>query len=126
MLEAQLLGRKLLPLAACDGDRRSLGRSDNLEIACPHLYFAGLHLRVPHFDRARGDFTLEGNHGLETKLAGALDYVSRRPFRIERYLDESRAIAKIEENDSAKVSRAVDPTAEFDVGADVRRPELSA
>jgi hypothetical protein len=126
MLETQLLSGELFPSSPRHRNRWRLRGADDLEIARPHLDLAGLHLRVSHLGRTRGDFTFEGNYCLQTELAGALDYIAGCPVRIEGHLNESSAIAQVEENDSAEIPRTVDPAAESDFGADVRRSELAA
>jgi len=126
MLETQLLGGKFLSPSACDWNCGRLRRTDHLEGARSHFDIARFHVRVPHFRRTRGNLALERNHGLEAELPGALDHIGGRPSGVEGDLDESGAVAKIEKDDSTKVSRAVYPTTEPDCGADVRRSELAA
>jgi hypothetical protein len=126
VLESQLLGGKFLPPSARHWDRGRLSRPDNPEIARSHFDVARFHLCVAHFGRTSGNFAFERDYSLEAKLARALEYIGRRPFWIERHLNESSAVAKIEEDNSAKVSRSVHPTTEPDCGADVRCSELAA
>jgi len=119
MLESQLLGGQLFSPSPRNRNGGSLRRSDNSEVARSDFDLAGVHVRVSHLDRTRCDFTFEGYYRLETELAGTLDCVARRPLWIEGYLNESSAIAKVKEYDSAKISRPVYPAAKFDFGADV-------
>ena len=126
MLETQLLGGKLFSPSPRYGNCGRVRWSDDFEIARPDFDFARFHLRVSHLDRACGHFALERDDGFQTELARPLNHVDASPPGIERDLDESGAIPKVEENDSAKISRAVYPAAEFDFGTGVRRSELSA
>src|SRR4030088_948828 len=120
VLKPQLFGRKLLTLAAGNGNRRRFSRTHNPEIASPHLDVACLHLGVAHLGRTRGNFTLDQDDSLEPQLPGPLDGVHRGPLRIEGDLDQACAITKVKENDPAQISDAVDPATEFDFGAGVR------
>jgi len=126
MLETQLLGGKFLSSSPRHWNRRRLRWADNFELVSPDLDVTGFHIRVAHFWRTCGNFALEHDYGLEAKLAGPIDHVGWRPLGIEGHLDEPGAVAKVEEDDSAKVSRSVYPTTEPDCGADVRRSELAA
>src|SRR5438876_5974759 len=62
--------------------RSEIARSD-FDVAC-------LHLRVPHLWRARSNFPIDRNDGLETKLSGALDHSSRCPLWVEGNLNQPR------------------------------------
>ena len=120
MLQPELLGGKLLPLAARDGNRGCFRRTDDPEIASTHFDLARFHLRVPHFARALGNFSLDEDDGLETQPAGTLDDIGRSPLGIERDLHQPGTIAKVQENNPTEVSDAVYPATEFDFGAGVR------
>jgi hypothetical protein len=125
MLETQLLGRKFFSSASGNWNRGRISGPDDPEVARSDLDLARLHLRVAHFHRTRHDFAFDRNHCLEAEPTGSLNYVGRRRLRVEGHLDQASTITKIEKNDSAEISRAVYPAAEFDFGTDVGRSELS-
>ena len=126
MLETQLLGGELLSPSARDRNRRRLGGSDDPEIAAPSLRRRPS--PSPRF-ASRADARRPRLRSITTvsrpSLPRALDDVGRRPARIERDLHDAGAIAEVEKNESAEVSRAVHPAAESDFGADVGGSELA-
>ena len=126
MLETELFCRKLLSFAARDRDCRRDRWPNDLKIASLYLDVAGLHFRIPHLRRARGDFAVDGDDGFESELAGALDYVRRRPLGVEGHLYKPPPIAQIEEDYTAQVAGSMYPPAEFDFDASVGRSELAA
>ena len=90
-----------------------------------------------HLDLARGHAGVAADFGTHVHLAldqhdgfgadrrGARDDVGLAPARVERKLDESGAVAEVEEDDAAQVATAVDPSAEADAQAGVFAAEFS-
>jgi hypothetical protein len=126
MLEPELLGGKFLALAARHWNRGSFRRPNDTKFSGPDFDITGFHLRIPHLDRACRYVTVDYDHSLETKLSRSFDYRLWSGPRIEGDLNDSGAIAQIEENDPAEVAGPVHPSAKLDAGTDVRGSQLTS
>jgi hypothetical protein len=126
MLEPELFGGKFLALAARDWNCGSFRRSDNAKFSGPDFDITGFHFRIPHLDGACRDVTLDYDHSLETELSRSFDYRLGSGPRIEGDLNDSGAIAQIEEDDPAEVAGPVHPSAKLDAGTDVRGSQLTS
>ena len=126
VLEPELFGRKLLASPARDGDGGSFGGTYHFDAVGAKLDLARLHFCVSHLRGPGGDFAFDQDDGFEAQPACPFDHFGGRPIGIERDLDEPCAVPEVDENDPAKISRSVHPTAEPDFGTRVGGSELTA
>jgi hypothetical protein len=125
VFQAQLLCRQLLSTTARYWDRRSFGWAHDFYARRAKLDVTSLHLGISHLGGSLGDFTVDDDDGFQSESSRAIDCVSRRPFGVERDLNEPGAVAKVDEHNAAEISGSMNPAAELDLRADVGGSELT-
>ena len=123
MAQAQFLGGQLLALAARHGNRGSHRRSDHADGSAAHLDVAGGELRVLPVLRASDDLALDEHHRFRRKALGDGHRFSARVARIERDLDDSRPVSKVDKHEATKISAAMHPSAKTDRLPDMLQPQ---
>ena len=106
--------------AVLDVERRRLRRIEDAQLGADDLDLARLDVRVDRLFAARADLAADGDAEL---VAQGLCLVERSFVHgslVEYDLDEARAVAHVDEDQSAVVTTAGDPAAEHDFLADVR------
>ena len=126
MSKPQLLGGERLPLAERDGNRGGVRRPDHAHRDRLHLDVAGRELRVAAVLRARDDLALDEHHALAPHRSGELDRLGVRELRVEGHLDDTGAVAQVEEDDAAHRALALHPAAELHARADIGAAERAA
>ena len=122
ILEPNFLGSRL---AVGDLKRHRRRRAQNLERADDYFDFAGRKLGVDGALGAADDFALHGDVELGARLAGS--FVRGRIVRgIQDQLNDSVAVAQIDEDKAAVIASRLDPSPERDVAADVGRSKRAA
>src|SRR5215211_3322506 len=98
MTEPQFLRCEILVSRPSNGNRRWRRRSDDMKRRREH----GVVHRVGTCDH----LALDENHCLETDACRRSTNVCGAPIRIKRYLDDSGAIAQIDECETAEIAAA--------------------
>jgi hypothetical protein len=80
-----------------------------------NLDFAGCEISVPHFSRSERGLTLDDDNRLLSERSCFRDLFCGGPLRVERDLDDSSAIAQIEEDKAPKISGAMHPAGKRDL-----------
>ena len=115
ILEPNLLGGRL---AVGNLKRHRRRRTQNLERTDHDLDFAGRKLGVDGALGAANDFALHRDIKFGTRLASS--FVRGRIVRgIQHQLNDSIAVAQIDEDQAAVIASRLDPSPERDVAADV-------
>lgn len=123
MAKPQILGCQLLTFSARDRNCRSIGNRQDRDRHGLKLDIAGLHIGVPGFLRTQRDRAGNLNHVFLSELARSSDLSFVGPRRVERHLEEPRAIPQIEKHDPAEISHAMNPASNRYVGTCVGLPE---
>lgn len=123
MTQTQIFRSEIFSLSSRDGNCRRFSRSHKLERNRMNFDIARLEIRIPHLGGTQCSFTLDEDNRLLPQCCCFLDFGRRCPLRIERNLNDSRSIAKIEEDYSTEISRAMNPTCKRDLLTRVLRPE---
>jgi hypothetical protein len=121
MAKTQLFRGEILVARARHGNRRRRRGTNDSQPSCPHFDCTRLELRIAHRLRTRDDFTLDEHDGLRAKARRSVANVGRTAIRIERYLDDSRAISQVDEGQAAEITASVYPTSEANFAADMSR-----
>src|SRR5262249_26903731 len=110
---------------ALDLERRRLRVGEELRPADEDLDLAGRHLGVDRLLRAPHDLALGADHVLGAQLVPELERAAGR-VGVEDELDESGAIAEVDEHEPAVVAAPVDPARDALLRADAVAEHLAA
>jgi hypothetical protein len=110
--EAELLRRELFALPSGHRNDRRVGRAEDAERRRFHLDAAGSELGVPHRLGALSDDSFDEHHRFGAKGRGHPGEVGRSRRQVDRHLYDAGAVAQVEEDETAKVARAMDPAPE--------------
>jgi hypothetical protein len=123
MAQSQLFCGELFSLASRDWNLWSIRRADHAQRGGANLDISRRHLGVAHFLRPETHFAIDGDNCLLSEPTCRRDYIRWRPLGIEGHLNDSGAVAKIHEHDSAKVSRTVNPAGDCHAASGVLGPQ---
>jgi len=104
MTKSQLLGGELLSSSSRHGNCGRLCRPDQFDFMRPHFDVASVELGISHFCRTQSHLATHPYHALLAEGRGLFDLSRGSPFGIERDLNDSGAVAEIEENNATKIS----------------------
>src|SRR5208282_3771162 len=122
VLEADFLGGRV---AVGNLERQRRRRIQDLEFTGQYFYFAGRKFRVDGALGAAHDLALDRNVKLGTRLAGGR-VGGGIVLGIQYQLDDSVAVAKIDEDKPAMIAPGLDPSPQRDLAADVGGPNRAA
>jgi len=112
VLEPQLLGRELLPLAASDRDGRRARRPHDAQHGGMHFDLPRLEVGILHIRGARHDLPFYQEDRLHPDRLRRGNRVGRRPRRADRHLHQSVSVTQVEKHDPAQVPAAMHPSAQ--------------
>ncbi len=108
ILEAHLLADLVIEL-----ERQRLGLVQHFELAREQLDLARTQVRVRGGTRARTHQTLHADHELAAQTLGVLEHLGG--VRIEHHLQQTFAVAQVDEDHSAMVTATMHPTGNGDL-----------
>jgi len=119
MFETQFLRGEVFVSRTRDRNGGWNRRPDDLEVRRPNFDVSRCEICVAHRVRARDNLALEKNDSFRTQGRGGGADVGRTGARIERRLNDSRTVSKIDEREPTEISAAMNPAPESNVLTDV-------
>jgi hypothetical protein len=124
--ETQLFSGQIFIACACHGNRRRDRGAHHRERRRAYFDIARREVGIAHGFRSCDDVAFDQHDSLLTECRRSGAHVRRACVGIERHLNDSGAVAKVDERESTKVAASMDPAAEPDVLTGVFEPEGTA
>jgi hypothetical protein len=112
MPKAQLFCRKRFTAIARHRDHGRFGRTDQTKRSPTDFDVATCQLGVAHLGRPGDDVTGDEHDTLGAEAPRQVEHLGRGVVRIERDLDDPRAIAEVDEYETAEITAAMHPPSE--------------